>query len=370
MNKFFLIAFALILGFFQSQAQTMQFEGTIPGVQDGTKVTHAYLNDDNEKEEAGTAVVKSGKFVLKLPKVPFQTANFIEIEGVPGQMLFVNENENIKATIFKDSLYSSYIDGRSNTIIREFTYYMIDASQRLLDMSSKYSQDQLQDPKVRKELASQQSLIRAEFNNYYTNLVNKHPDSFGTLLILTDLINDQTFTLSEAKAFFNKLSDNVKSTGLGKVYKDLFANVDKASVGNRAPDFTSFTPEGKELSLSQVLAQEGNYTLIEFWASWCPYCRQEMPNVVSLYNKYKSKGLKVLAVSFDTEKSDWVEAIETFGAHWNNVSRLMRWDDPIVQQYEVHSIPNNFLLDENGNIIAVKLKGKALEQKLKELMGE
>lgn len=371
MSKFFLFAFALILGFSPSLAQTRQFEGNIPGVQDGAEITHYYLNDKNEKEALETTEVKSEKFVLTLPEVPFQSANYIAVEGVPGEVLFVNENKNIQATIFKDSLYSSYIEGgESNKMLREFTYYMIDAHQRLLQISAEYNEEDLNDPAVRKKAASQQSLIVEESKSYFDNMISTYPNSYGSLLILTDLISDQTLTLSEAKTSFDKLSSKVQSTALGKVMKDLLAEVDKVSVGNPAPDFTSLTPDGDELSLQEVMAEDGNYTLVVFWASWCPYCRQEMPEVARIYKQYRAKGMKVIAVSLDTNRQEWLEAVEGYHTDWHNVSRLAKWDDPTVRLYEVHSIPTNFLLDEKGTIIAHKLKGSALSHKMKELLGE
>lgn len=143
------------------------------------------------------------------------------------------------------------------------------------------------------------------------------------------------------------------------------------NIGDQAPNFSARTPQGKELSLENVLAKKGKYTLIEFWASWCPFCQREMPKVVEVYKKYHKQGLNIIGVSIDSNKDEWVKkGIRKFGMRWDQVSNLNKWNDPIVKKYGVHSIPANFLLDNNGKVIAKDLKGDALKTKMKTLFEE
>lgn len=132
-------------------------------------------------------------------------------------------------------------------------------------------------------------------------------------------------------------------------------------IGDIAPDFSGPTPDGETISLSDVLAENGKVTIVEFWASWCPYCRAEMPNVSNIYKKYHDKGLEIISVSIDQNKSEWVNGIEEFDMDWAHISNLMEWDDPVAALYGVTSIPTNFLLNEDGEVIAKGLKGEQLE---------
>lgn len=133
-----------------------------------------------------------------------------------------------------------------------------------------------------------------------------------------------------------------------------------------APDFKAPTPNGKLVSLTENL---GKATLIDFWASWCSPCRQENPNVVSLYNEFHSKGLNIISVSLDENKGSWTKAIEEDKLSWTQVSNLKEMKDPIALQYGVTQIPTTFLLDASGKIVAIDLRGDDLKAKVKALLG-
>jgi thiol-disulfide isomerase/thioredoxin len=107
--------------------------------------------------------------------------------------------------------------------------------------------------------------------------------------------------------------------------------------------------------------------LVEFWASWCAPCREESPTLVRLYNEYKDKGFAILSVSIDKNTTQWKNAIRQDGYTWENVCDLNGYGGPTAALYTVTAIPNSFLLDKNGRIIAKNLRGKDLESKLAEL---
>lgn len=113
----------------------------------------------------------------------------------------------------------------------------------------------------------------------------------------------------------------------------------------------------------------GKVTLIDFWASWCPPCRKANPEVVALYTKFHSKGLHIISVSLDTDKTKWQEAIAKDKLTWTQVGNLMEMeDDPIVKQYGVQFIPTTFLLDASGKIIGIDLPHDQMEAKIKSLL--
>ncbi|MDR1370100.1 MAG: TlpA family protein disulfide reductase, partial [Dysgonamonadaceae bacterium] len=103
------------------------------------------------------------------------------------------------------------------------------------------------------------------------------------------------------------------------------------------------------------------------WASWCGPCRNENPHVVAAYNQYKDKNFEILGVSLDSKKDAWLAAIEKDGLIWPQVSDIGGWKNVVAQQYAVQSIPQNFLLDPDGKIIAKNLRGEGLSKKLAEL---
>ena len=94
----------------------------------------------------------------------------------------------------------------------------------------------------------------------------------------------------------------------------------------------------------------------------------ENPNVVNAYNNFKDKNFTILSVSLDQEKQNWLKAIETDHLTWTHVSDLQYWSNAAARAYRVQSIPQNFLIDPNGVIIARNLRGEELVQKLNELL--
>lgn len=135
-------------------------------------------------------------------------------------------------------------------------------------------------------------------------------------------------------------------------------------IGGTAPDFTQQTPEGEDLSLSDL---RGKVVLLDFWASWCGPCRRENPNVVKVYEKYKDEGFEIIGISLDRSRERWLKAIEQDGLTWKHVSDLKYWNNAVAKQYNVRSIPHTILLDEEGKIIARNLRGGRLEQALAEI---
>jgi len=148
-----------------------------------------------------------------------------------------------------------------------------------------------------------------------------------------------------------------------KEIKELTASLKKAQStekGQQIEDFKLSDPEGRQVSAKEVISQH-KITILDFWASWCGPCRQEMPNMTSLYQAYADKGLGILGISLDENHDAWVNAIKELGMSWPQVSDLKGWNSAAAQQFNVRAIPHVIIVDQNGVILEKGLRGKELE---------
>lgn len=168
-----------------------------------------------------------------------------------------------------------------------------------------------------------------------------------------------------AKAYPGSPFANMLSEQLAALQAQMESYDMQTSGTMAAPEISLPNPDNKTLKLSSL---KGKIVLIDFWASWCSPCRKENPNVVKLYKKYKSAGFEIFSVSLDQDPEAWKKAIAADGLIWpNHVSDLMGWQTPLTQQYGFNSIPHTVLINRDGNIIGIGLRGPKLEQKLNEL---
>ena len=148
--------------------------------------------------------------------------------------------------------------------------------------------------------------------------------------------------------------------------KRLLAGLELRRPGSMFHELEMNDLEGKAVKLSDWVGK-GQYVLVDFWASWCGPCRQEMPNVVEAYKKYHAKGFDVVGVSFDNNKEKWAAAVKNLGMEWPQMSDLKGWGCAASTVYGVKSIPSNVLVDPQGKIVASDLRGEKLQQTLAEI---
>jgi peroxiredoxin len=221
--------------------------------------------------------------------------------------------------------------------------------------------------------ASQADQIRTEYqrlanqrNNFVKEVALKQKKGFIPYFVVSfGALENPGFDMFQHAVNCAKAADpNSKYT---QQIETQFNTEAKLMEGALAPDFTLKTPSGEDLALSSL---RGKVVLIDFWASWCGPCRRENPNVRKLYRRFHYKGFEILGVSLDNDGNRWKGAIQADSLTWPHVSDLRGWQSSAAQLYQVSSIPQTYLIDKDGRIMAKGLRGPELEMVLAKIFAD
>ncbi len=354
---------------------TYEITVTAKGVMNGLR---SYIKNIDEKRNEtilDTAIVMNEVFTFT-GNINNPAIRVLTINGVNGILPFVLESGKISIEIDKDNLSNSKIIGSSNN--NDYNLYKTNYFERANTISK--IKEQVQTARnennltLLNELRGKSKSLKLELNNYAFTFIEEHPDSDLSLLLLETQIIGYNQDIEKLKNSLDVLLKVINRSAANKLIGrkiDAFISLKSAqenlNIGKVAPNFSAPSPEGKIIALNHI---KGKATIIDFWASWCKPCRRENPNVVRVYEKYHDKGLEIISVSLDKngQKERWLKAIKDDNMNWHHVSNLKFWNEPVARQYNINSIPATFILDKDGVIVAKKLRGDALEQKIAELL--
>lgn len=330
---------------------------------DGSKIYILQADQNNQPYIKDSTIIKNSKFKFT-GEAATPEISYFQIEGINGYVLSIIESGKINANIFKDSITSSLVSGTKSN--NDFNVYRTE-TKTLIENINQIAYDQQQaifdnDLELASKLRKDISRKEQEVMLYEWDFIVKNKDSYMSALLLEVFMVENKVNKDSIIEVFNTFSNRIKISNVGKNIADLLRQYeDPINVGELAPDFTAPSLDGENITLSENL---GKVTLIDFWAAWCRPCRIENPNLVRLYKKYNSSGLQIVGVSLDRTKEQWEKAVSDDNLPWIHVSNLNFWNDPIARQYSIRAIPQSFLLDENGYVIAKNLRGLSLDEKV------
>ncbi|MDM1295825.1 AhpC/TSA family protein [Sphingobacterium sp. N143] len=367
------LSFIFVVPFFVAAQQPYKIKGTVDQLKDGSKIFLIY--EIEGKSVVDSTVSQDGNFLfsgrlaypvsasLYLHKNPYvekpapeERMDYIRFYLEPVAM-------EMRA---KDSLYNSVISGSPiNADQDSFKKMRAAVDDKFSALNKEFyalPADQQADSTIRERFMSNEKSLVDELYGVHLAFARAHPSSYLSLISLSFVAGQEKF-VQEAAAVYKGLSPELLKYPLAKEIPLQLESSTKTQVGQIAPDLELQTPAGKTLRISDFRDQ---YLLLDFWASWCGPCREENPNLVAQYAKYKDLGLEILGISLDraTQKDKWIKAIADDGLSWPQVSDLKGWDSHAAKRYGINSIPASFLLDPNGKIIARDLRGEGLNEKL------
>jgi peroxiredoxin len=219
--------------------------------------------------------------------------------------------------------------------------------------------------KTQNEADQLSSAVQTSGNEKETSIafIRSHPNSIVSANILS--IYAPGWGKDTAATLYHTLSDKMKNTSYEKDILEFITLNKTVKIGDKYIDFTEPNVEGKNISLSDY---DGKIILLEFWGSWCGPCRKGNPELVKIYNEFKSAGFEILGVAADGNKDDWTQAVQKDGLTWQNVTDLKGDKNKAVLIYGISYFPANFLIDKQGVIIAKDLRGDALKSRLQKIL--
>lgn len=356
-----------------AQQKAFTMEGTLKNsVVNGKYVYLAYNGKEGNKLDSAEIVANKYSFKGELS----QPGNAMLFNTSPMTMAGRNPKNRVSLYLVPENFSITHVDSFTNVSFKGSvanTEYaklwqqmtpLITKSQQLAGeyRTASNQGDTARVEQLKKEL---DTLNNAMKNDIFLAYVKNNPSSPIALFALQSAVGsdiDPDF----AGPLFDKLSAANRESEAGIAFHKTIEAAKNTSIGHAAPEFTQNDTLGNPISLASF---RGSYVLVDFWASWCGPCRMENPHVVSAYHRFKGKGFKILSVSLDrpNDKTKWMDAIHKDGLAWTHVSDLQFWNNAVAKAYGINSIPQNFLLDPQGKIIAKGLRGDELVQQLEKI---
>lgn len=373
MKKINLLIAISILGFnLHAQSDSFLIQGKAPKTLDGKKLYLDFVN--NGLAVSDSAVINNGEFFFKGESTDPNYARMILDDQGLGKLItqyngdrlyfFIgNENYNIE---IKDSLKNSEITG--STIQDEFVAYLDFIGGDFMNIIDQANATFRAVPTDAPDKDKQYADIKTKFDKIFDDRNDKqlefaklNPNSIFALEALSEVANKRGTKVVEP--LFVELNKTIKNTTKGQELEARI-NADKnIIVGSIAPNFSQPDQNGNLIQLSDF---RGKYVLLDFWASWCAPCRAENPNLKEAYNKYNAKGLEVFAISLDDKngRNAWLKAIEDDDLPWKHAADLKGWRNDAAVLYGIKAVPQNYLIDPTGKIVATNLREERLHEVL------
>jgi peroxiredoxin len=359
-------ALMLMVACTQKSENAYTVTGTADGTQDGDTVFICEMQGYFNMVPTDTTIIKDGKFTFNGEFEGAALRWLMPIhEGEPTTLaMFVLEKGEIKATLIKGEGESEIEGGPNGKIYDEFMEGSNKIGQQM-DAPWRISTDSTKTEEERQVAEAKLDSLNKVMMAYQKKFIIDHiPSAASDMLYGFCSFGFSEEEQEEILKLFGEKQPNFP------VYKSIMAERkanESTAIGHIYTDMKMDDPNGKSIKLSDFVGKN-KYVLIDFWASWCGPCREEMPTVVEAYTKFHSKGFEVVGVSLDENKEAWVKATSDLQMPWPQMSDLKGWESKACETYHVQAIPANVLVDEKGKIIGKDLRGEDLLNKMKELL--
>ncbi len=385
-GSFTALVFLLAAGVFSSCSvpdNDFSISGTLENA--AGKTLYLYEMGPDDMVQLDSAVMGPDgtfSFTGQIDRIRFMT---IRHENMSNLILIVTPGEDITLTADINNLRrSAMVEGSPESELSVKFNRRLSQTQMALDsVSDIFRRSRGASPavieSVREETREQFIAELERMREYTIDFITRNPGSLASMMALYQQVDGESFILNMpgdhryyelvdsalterygvldyAVTFSSNVSDMKEQAELRRERESM------VGPGTVAPEISLPDPEGDTVYLSSL---RGNYVLLDFWASWCSECREVLPSLAGVYDKYGREDFEIYQVSLDRDRERWISAIEDLGLNrWIHVSDLSFLGSPVVSLYRLQGIPTNFLIDPEGMIIGKDLGGEELNRTL------
>jgi len=375
MKKLLLILSAACLLVSCSNKKTFQISGTLTDFGSSVSATMLYLKTRTVEDKLvnldSTFLKNDGSFILKGESAETDLFFLADKDNVFFLRIFVEPGNKIIVTGSATDMYNIKIEGsKAQELYDEYLFQLSDIEEQQETIYHNYnvfrqdpaiSEEQLE--VVREDLSAQLQKLEELSETTTLDFIRTNANSVvATYLVYKNALSVNNSAVIESQ--LQLLEPSLKNKFITLINNHL-DKLKQREVGKTLPNIELPDPEGKLIPLESL---RGKYVLVDFWATWCNPCVNTIPNLKNIYREYHKKGFEIYSISLDQNRDAWLNGITQYELEWVNVSDLRVFNSPVVKQLVVTYIPNTFLIDPAGVIIAVDISAEELEKTLSEVL--
>lgn len=352
---------AAVLALTACQSNTYSISGIVEGLEDGD--TLFITNDLQTGIPTDTLIVKDGRFEMSgIADSTYLCMVYSEKRNELNAPFFV-EPGNISIKLVETPGASRVGGTKCNEQWQELNDSVMTIGKEINRIAEHIYGNTIDEMEQQKGM-EQIDKLNQRFASIVTKTTERNIDNeFGYFLLTyypEELIDNET-----RMKLIDKLPTEKQQKPAIREMRAALKQAAESAEGTTIKDFTQPGLDGTPLSLMGEVGKN-KITIIDFWASWCGPCRQEMPSMLELYGKYKDKGLGIVGISLDEDSDAWKAATQQLNIPWVQMSDLRGWDNAVAKHFCVTSIPHTIVVDQKGKILKRGLRGKQLEEYINE----
>ena len=343
-----------------SNNNSFKVDGVAEGFEEGD--TLLVIRGD-KPEPLDTVLVKDGKFKWQgeADSVVFYV---IAAPQANATVVFFGEPGTVNIRLSADG--NSEISGtKSNDALQEMNKLNVEFQKKIDVLMPKFSEDA--DEEQQKALYEEYNKLVAEMQANVAELAKKNLDNELGFVLMSTIAYGDDFSNEELKELIAKMPQEYQER---QAMKDILKMIDErfpAEEGDQIPNFTMQSPDDTEMHILDEV-KKNKVTVLDFWASWCGPCRDEMPFMKKMLADYQEAGFGIVGISIDGNKEDWISCINNMELTWPQMSDLKGGASPIAQSFGARTIPFTVVVDQQGKILKKGLRGEELAAFVSELL--